>query len=303
MPKLYDEVKGTRIQQLEDGTLVPVTVPENVPVFECTPLYQFLCETLPEADFEKLCYAPPFPDFFVEYETDAGAVGALVRVEDPEEFVTHYDLTTLPSAYSDMHWGIVFQLFVQGDPLSGRFLMVVLVDKQGIPLSAVQPIALYERISDEVWERVYVEENLKRCENLMSFLYPVATSIAYLRDERNLEERVPNRATRRRAEREGTTPYTYHILKVKAFEEFRKKYAFHGGGSHVAPRLHEVRANWAYYAPDKPLFGKVVGMVWRTSHLRGNPDRGVVEKEYHVDAPRKAASACSEQEYAHKQSA
>lgn len=284
MPKLYEQVRGVHFCQLTNDSIVRVAVPENIPVFDCTPLFQFLCDTVVEPQFEKLCFAPPFPEFFVEYETVLGSLGAFVCVESREQVLEHHRLTELPAELSEMHKGILFQPFQSDGPLDGSFMLVIFVDKLGMPLSSV-PIWLYERTSDDLWQlEPEVEEAESARQIMLAMMFPVAVSMAYLRDNQNLQEIRPNRAARRRAEREGESVHTYHILKVKAFEAIRKRYAWHGGGSHAEPRLHEVRGNWAYYTPEKRMCGKVAGMVWRPSHLRGNPDRGVVEKDYEVVA-------------------
>lgn len=49
--------------------------------------------------------------------------------------------------------------------------------------------------------------------------------------------------------------------------------------------LHLVRGHFATYTPDKPLFGRITGTVWKPSHVRGDAAEGIVAKDYRVKAP------------------
>jgi hypothetical protein len=55
--------------------------------------------------------------------------------------------------------------------------------------------------------------------------------------------------------------------------------------------LHTVRGHFHRYGPDYNrglLFGKLAGRFYIPPHARGNPDRGVVEKDYRLDDERDA---------------
>lgn len=46
--------------------------------------------------------------------------------------------------------------------------------------------------------------------------------------------------------------------------------------------LHHVRGSFATYTPERPLFGKWVGRLWRDGHTRGDKSLGTIHHEYHV---------------------
>ncbi|NBQ49110.1 MAG: hypothetical protein EBY40_00170 [Marivivens sp.] len=46
--------------------------------------------------------------------------------------------------------------------------------------------------------------------------------------------------------------------------------------------FHAVRAHYATYTKDKPLFGKYVGRFYVPAHFRGKPENGFVTKDYHI---------------------
>lgn len=61
-----------------------------------------------------------------------------------------------------------------------------------------------------------------------------------------------------------------------------------GGGGHGGQtgltRLHIMRGHFKTFTAEKPLFGRVVGTYWWSPGLRGNAKRGVVVKDYAVEA-------------------
>lgn len=91
--------------------------------------------------------------------------------------------------------------------------------------------------------------------------------------------------------RPGQELVRYQVLKVR---QSAKQVARHGGPALSADlgAFHGVRAGFHHYgnccpgvhAPKGLLFGKYEGRVWVPSHMRGDPDHGVIEKTYEVEA-------------------
>lgn len=76
--------------------------------------------------------------------------------------------------------------------------------------------------------------------------------------------------------------------KTLAISPVRKVYDYERGERQPVLGLmpeHLVRGNPARYTDAAPLFGKYVRTVWRPAHVRGNPKRGRVLKDYKVKAP------------------
>ena len=293
MPRLYDIARTKSYIAEVDGTFVQrVLVPDHLPVFDVSSVHDFLCLSLTEWDAMKLCLAPPILQFWMEYTVADKVGGAMFRRWSTEDWLATLPQLVLSESESmeaarrglaGVRWVITLDLFLSSLEESEVLLLsgpriVLLVDFDGMIIDSKFVYRVAE--CEDKWETM---RDPKAISHAAEFAFPMLVSISFIGDTTNLEEVAPTRQQRRYAERKhAPIPYTYHVLKVKVFEEFRKRYSLHGGGSHSTPRLHEVRANWAYYAPDRPLFGKVVGMVFRSSHLRGNPDLGVVEKEYEV---------------------
>lgn len=81
----------------------------------------------------------------------------------------------------------------------------------------------------------------------------------------------------------------YYVLKIDAIEKGAGGgggTGGHGGGGGGGgggePSLHIVRGHFADYSAGAGLFGKYKGRYWVSSHLRGNPEVGVTEKDYTV---------------------
>jgi hypothetical protein len=92
-------------------------------------------------------------------------------------------------------------------------------------------------------------------------------------------QRVATKTKKQRRAR-NTSALSYHTIVLPRHDSG-------GGGDGGATgraRLHTVRGHFATYTGEAPLFGKYTGTFWRPWSLRGNPDRGVVESDYKLEA-------------------
>lgn len=99
-----------------------------------------------------------------------------------------------------------------------------------------------------------------------------------------VEQVTPSRAQRRRAEKHDQVQlHDYYMLKVRPtpterLEDFQRI----GTPEKVPRREHIVRGHFRYYTEERPLFGRVSGMVWVPEHERGERDAGRIRKDYEV---------------------
>lgn len=73
----------------------------------------------------------------------------------------------------------------------------------------------------------------------------------------------------------------YHVLDINPMKEVLRT----EGGSEVhglKKALHICRGHFATYTAEKPLFGNIVGTVWKPAHVRGDIKQGAVVKDYSV---------------------
>jgi len=76
----------------------------------------------------------------------------------------------------------------------------------------------------------------------------------------------------------------YHVLDINPMKEVLRT----EGGSEtngLKKALHICRGHFATYTADKPLFGNIVGTVWKPAHVRGDIKQGAVVKDYSVSPP------------------
>ena len=74
---------------------------------------------------------------------------------------------------------------------------------------------------------------------------------------------------------------SYKVLEIETAKRILREV---GRSDEVgfAKALHLVRGQFATYTEDKPLFGHIVGTVWKPSHVRGDIKAGAVIKDYSV---------------------
>ena len=98
------------------------------------------------------------------------------------------------------------------------------------------------------------------------------------------DQRILVRNQRRRMERSGNPIIDYKWLHIKQLtKKVSEDIEHQKTGRHN--RLHFVRAHWATYTADAPLFGKYEGVFFKPSHVKGRLSAGVALKNYTVDAP------------------
>lgn len=124
--------------------------------------------------------------------------------------------------------------------------------------------------------------------NMLSELaFPLLLAVSFM-NCRNVAVKVhePDRAVNRARARHGLKPFIrYHTIDIEPMktvlrtegraDELGLKHAF-----------HEVRGHLVRYTKERPLFGKHAGTFWVPLHYRGDPEQGVVVKDYNVNPPR-----------------
>lgn len=97
-----------------------------------------------------------------------------------------------------------------------------------------------------------------------------------------MKEVVPQPRTTRKQHRPRPAGCSYHTIVLPSPRHSGAVGTTSDHRGEVAQ--HTVRGHFATYKPEAPLFGKLVGTYWRPWHLSGNPDRGVIESDYRLDA-------------------
>jgi hypothetical protein len=224
---------------------------------------------------------PPFRRFFVEAETtvvDGTMVQRGVLVEDISAQLRAGTLHPQHPVPPGSHWAMSMSgwFWTQGQLLTYPGVMLFHLDNDGTLLDDTKRVQIIRHA-----DRGPRYLDIRGLVNHAPFTLK-AMSAMHQRCE--AEHVTPTRQQRREAERRHKASLKeYYILKVKAVQEPRA-FSEVGQAQRVQGqrREHVVRGHFRWYSEEKPLFGKISGMVWIGEHRRGD-DIGRIRKDYAVE--------------------
>jgi hypothetical protein len=226
--------------------------------------------------------APPFEVFWMEYRGELGdqtaGLFAGSRFDDPEIDWGEGGIEVFRQGDREAAWLLAVRLYGRVGGSDDLFyagqILSVLGEDGSERRTAVEP-------SD--WFRQAGGANNTVEAQLRYVIYPMFVAISFLHCRNVVQvENAPNRAERRRAQREGTRlPVTYKTLVI---EPIRRVLESEGkvGQVGLAKALHICRGHFRHYE-EKPLFGKLKGTYFIPAHIRGSGPH-VVHKQYEVRA-------------------
>lgn len=236
-------------------------------------------------DFPNI--APPFDEFFIEYHIPPERLlhtkmGIHFRV------LAEYDETP-----SGVAWSVLAQSYmgyrkaVVGPIVEWKFGVTrsgaLLRLKDGNPAlgSRYTKAAFYDLLSTEERSNELLEE-AERHFILPAFL---ALSFMHCKNVDLVPNAPPAKLSRKHEKRYGQPLARYYTLEI---EPMKKILRTEGQSEKTGLKraLHICRGHFAHYTAERPLFGKVVGTVWRPAHVRGSAKEGVVVKDYAVKGPK-----------------
>jgi len=154
------------------------------------------------------------------------------------------------------------------------------------------PVARYEYFLDKDGNYVYggglmypgeaskeqTDEMYDTYVHLMRDVYMLALSFANCKNivKSESKELAPKAKWTRRMK---VPEFRYHVLSIN-YSGKKRTTIGPTAGDGPGKALHIVRGNFATYTADKPLFGRVVGRVWRPAHASGSEKFGTVDKDY-----------------------
>ncbi len=221
------------------------------------PLIHRLCGDL-------ICIRPPYERLWIEYE-DCGCV-----VNDRGDTVDFTIYVSLPNYFTAV-----------GAKMS------VACDEAGKPPKSYPGMAVDKIVYHAARARIgdidgYEPEDIARlCFRVCLMNTAITLSLLHCKNIKPVDQRA-NRAQRRRATKANLGPVA-KILTVQPIG--RKAQRPNTGKSERLTRLHLVRGHFATYSEAAPLFGKLVGTFWVSSHVRGDERIGSVRKAYRPEPP------------------
>jgi hypothetical protein len=131
-----------------------------------------------------------------------------------------------------------------------------------------------------------VSENMRRIIVYTTFFAALAVTFAHCHNVQTTEHQ-PTRQQRRFRERHGGPPLvSWRTLDIPGVERLLREQG--GLDQHgLKHALHLVRANFATYTEEAPLFGKYTGMFYRPQHVRGKDKGRVSVHDYRAHPPQK----------------
>jgi hypothetical protein len=121
----------------------------------------------------------------------------------------------------------------------------------------------------------------------LPLLCPCLMAICFLHVKNVVLERTtPPKPVQRKAIKNYGTPLTdYHILKIQPFQRVLESVG-NASETGIQRALHICRSHFATYGGvHGKLFGKLEGVYWVPSHMRGSIDMGLVVKDYKMKNP------------------
>lgn len=73
--------------------------------------------------------------------------------------------------------------------------------------------------------------------------------------------------------------FRYHVLKVQDYK-IKRNGTKKSQGYKGLMAVHSCQGHFKTYTKEKPLFGKIVGDIWFSDHVRGEKKRGKIVKDY-----------------------
>jgi len=125
-------------------------------------------------------------------------------------------------------------------------------------------------------------------EGVTQFMHPfsLATSFLHCKNVSLIENVPPEKINRYHHTEHERDLVRFHTLQIEPL----RKVLRHEGGVHqhgLAKALHICRGHFKDFR-ENGLFGKYQGIFWWENYIRGSKERGIVIKDYQINAPKEA---------------
>jgi hypothetical protein len=251
-------------------------------------------------------------DFAKEYWHDFidGELQGASRNRDPK-FIQDYKDYLLQFYHLDqMYWGVFVDLFfeIKGVIYQNEYRTFLALDEFGKRVQEVTPCffqgrGYLERAERQLWSEQGIDPNWMARQPLEqrvskkvlpstmdTHVYPMlnplfmAINLLHCKNVELIEETPPPKLSKSHEKKYGIPLVTYKTLKVNSM---RREYENDERPSNpgILKSLHICRGHFKDYRNGGGLFGKLEGLYWWDQHIRGDAKKGVVIKDYDVQAP------------------
>ena len=139
------------------------------------------------------------------------------------------------------------------------------------------PIPLIEDVqsSQQIIKSVLEGDSQRDIASLYTFLMLLSC-----RNIETIDNPPPEKLNKKRIKSGKQPIFTYKTLVIKPTGKQQKSVPKHLWDN----RIHLCRGHFKTYTEDAPLFGKYTGRYWWQPSVRGNKNKGVVMKDYKLEA-------------------
>jgi hypothetical protein len=294
---------------------------DRPPIIEATNVARYVDEH-PISWGELPSIRPPWPVFWIEYENFTGNErrGVLVtELHDSELDTPTRGLGPTPGSTTslrkimtghlyegesadDIAHYVSWQCYIE-DKRARRvwgpwYMVVTAIDERGRELGNRWWILAPEAV-ERIIELTRGAEHGENEETwLLSAIAPAMQTVAFLhcRNVATEEHGPPAKLSKAHKRRHGAPMVRWQTVRL---EVPRRQGSSDGGGSRDPSALHIVAGHFSHYGdccpsshdPKGKLFGRLEGVYWMPSHVRGDPRRGVVLTDRVLDTGTGAPAA------------
>lgn len=134
--------------------------------------------------------------------------------------------------------------------------------------------------------RVDVECDLNGQAHFMLAAPLLAISFLHCKNVTTTDHSTPPKLARKREARNQPVGVSYKTLDIFPMRQvIRRSLADSPTDEKMKRALHICRGNFARYTEDRPLFGRVVGTVWRPAHVKGGDKTRQIQKDIRIRRP------------------
>jgi hypothetical protein len=247
--------------------------------------------------------APPFNDFFMEYR------GSLLSLVDgmPEQRIRNVGIHFGACSYDDIcsiryqrpdvsivrmlnemeeenkefHWLLAANVFIQTDKIMRLPCQYITpVSKDGAIISGFR-VAIY---GSESYRTDIPDGSFSAVGRLMMYPGLLALSFMHCKNVELVKQAPPAPLSKKFQKRHGRPLVRYHVLDIEPMKKVLRSEG-ESEKTGIKKALHICRGHFKDYR-QRGLFGKIKGLYWWDSHVRGTIEQGIVDKDYRVKEPK-----------------
>jgi len=186
---------------------------------------------------------------------------------------------------TDAKWIVAFYYIAEREknrPKVAKLCSTIYLDNHGKYINDS-----IRHIVSENFKKMMGEEEVARAGNEMQgcLLFPVLLTVSFMHCKNVTMQSIepPIKLSKKHQKKYGKPLVRYHVLEIEPMKKIlRTEGRIEEIGLNKA--LHICRGHFKDYREGGGLFGKHKGLYWWDSHVRGNADKGVVLKDYQVNA-------------------